>query len=362
MAGLLGNLNMADTDRPFTIVEGQQVVYGETEKIFARWTQDMTASLELFVQEVTENFQERYKLPGSGFSQEEDKAGGAAPSAAVKASGFWQTAYPLRQYGDSMSYDDVVLGYMTVKEFENHLQTIINRNNNTVFGSILKALFNNSSYVFQDPIHAALTIQCLANGDGTNYPPVYGSVVDAPANNYLAPNFTESQISDTNDPYALIRNALEPHFGFPQGGSPIIALVNTTACPATRLLTDFDQFTNRYILPGGNVSTLIDLPEAFQGGRIVGVCDGVVIIEWPRIPSGWILGLHLDAPRPLKQRKDPEKTKIATGLQMVTRDMAHPWQTTRWRHRFGVAVGNRLNGVAIALNGTNAYSVPAIYQ
>jgi hypothetical protein len=362
MAGLLGNLNMADTDRPFTIVEGQEVVYRETELIFARWTEDMQAALELFVQEVTETFKERYKLPGSGYSQEEDTGGGAAPSAAIKASGYWETAYPLRQFGDTLSFDDIVLGYMTVKEFENHLQTVINRNNNLVFGLILKSLLNNASYAFQDTIHGSLTIQPLANQDGTTYPPVFGAVADAQAQNYLAPNYTEAQISDTNDPYALIRNTLEPHFGFPQGGSPIIALVNTSAVPASRLLTDFDQFTNRYILPGGNVSTLIDLPEAFQGGRIVGVCDGVVIIEWPRIPSGWILGMHLDAPRPLKQRKDPVSTGIPTGLQMVTKDMTHPWMNNRWRNRIGFGVGNRLNGVAVALNGTSSYSVPTIYQ
>lgn len=362
MAGLLGHLNMADTDRPFTIVNGQEVMYRETELVFQRWSEDMAAAKELFVQERTENFQERYKLPGSGYSQEEDTGGDAAPSAAVKASGYWQVAYYLRQFGDTLSFDDVVLGYMTMKEFENHLQTVINRNNNLEFGLILKALFNNLVQTFNDPIHGSLSVQPLANGDDVTYPPVFGSVIDATANNYLAPNYIESGITDTNNPFKLIRDTLEPHFGFPQGGSPIIALVNTSAVTYARQLTDYDEFTNRYLLPGGNVTTLIDLPEGFQGGRIVGVCNGVVIIEWPRIPSGWILGMHLDAPKPLKQRIDPVNTGLSPGLKMITRDMEHPFINNRWRNRIGFGVGNRLNGVALALNGTTSYTIPTIYQ
>jgi hypothetical protein len=362
MAGLLGHLNMADTDRPFTIVQGQEVMYRETEQIFARWNDDMMAAKQLFVEAVTENFKERFKLPGSGYSQEEDTAGDAAPSAAVKASGSWDVAYYLRQFGDTLSFDDVVLGYMSLKEFENHLQTVINRNNNLEFGLILKSLFNNAIIPFNDPIHGALSVQPLANGDAVTYPPVFGAVTDATANNYLAPSYIESGITDTNNPFKLIRDTLEPHFGFPEGGSPIIALVNTSAVGYAKLLTDFDEFTNRYLLPGGNVTTLIDLPEGFQGGRIVGVCNGVVILEWPRIPTGWMLGMHLDAPRPLKQRVDPANTNLPRGLHMKTRDMEHPFLNNRWRNRIGFGVGNRLNGVAVALNGTSAYTVPTIYQ
>ena len=362
MAGLFGHLNMSDADRPFTIVNGQEVMYRETDVIFQRYNQDFAAAVDLFVGERTENFKERYKLPGSGTSQEEDTGGNAAPSASVKASGYWDVAYPLRQYGDTLSFDDIVLGYMSLKEFENHVQTVINRNNNLTFSLILKALFNNTASTFNDPIHGGLTIQPLANADGTLYPPVFGSIQDAQANSYLAPGYLESGMSDASNPFQAIRDTLEPHFGFPQGGSPIVALVNTSAVPHARLLTDYDDFTNRYLLPGGNVTTLIDLPEGFQGGRIVGVCNGVVIIEWPRIPTGWMFGMHLDAPKPLKQRVDPANTGIPTGLSMVTRDVEHPFHNNRWRNRMGFGVGNRLNGVAVALNGTGTYTVPAIYQ
>lgn len=361
MAGLFGNLNFADLDRPFSIVQGQELIYRETELVFERWTEDANNVTSLFVQMETDNFKERFKLPGGGEAQEEDPGGAFGESAASKASGFWDVAYPLRQFGDRLSFDPVTLGYMTMREYENHVQTVINKNNITLFRMVLQRLFNNAAQTFQDPIHGSLTIQVLANQDGTVYPPVYGAVTEAQENMYLAPNYIESGISDTNNPFILIRNKLEPHFGFPQGGSPIIALVNTSAVPYARLLTDFDEFTNRYLLPGANVTTLVDLPESFQGMRIVGVCNGVVIIEWPRIPSGWILGVHLDAPKPLKRRVDPAGTYAGRGLHMVSRDVSYPFMNNRWMNRYGFGVGNRLNGVAVALNGTTSYTVPSYY-
>lgn len=359
MAGLFGHLNIADADRPFTIVQGQEVMYRETELIFQRWNADMEGALKLFVEETTENFKMRYKLPGNGYLQEE---GPQSESAAVKANGSWDIALPLRQYGAAMSWDDVTLGYMSMKEFENHVQTVINQNNNTVFYLILKALFNNANVTFNDPIHGNLTCVPLANGDSVVYPPVFGSTTEATANFYLAPNYTEATISNTNNPFKTIRDTLEPYWGFPQGGSPIVALVNTSAVSYAKLLAGFDEFTNRYLMPGANITTLTDLPPEFQGGRIVGVCDGVVIVEWPRMPSGWMIGLHMDAPKPLKRRRDPADTGLNVGLQLKTRDEQYPFENARWRHRVGFGVGNRLNAVVVALNGTSSYSIPTAYQ
>lgn len=362
MGVLLGHLNMADTDYPFTIVNGQEVMYAEAQKVFQRYNADFEAAQSLFVQGQTENFKERHKLPGSGYLEEEDAGGNAGPSSSAKAAGSYDVAYPLKQYGRAFSFDDVVLGYMSLMEFENHLQTIINMNNDLGFNLILKPLFNNVAQTFQDVQHGALTIQCGANQDGTLYPPVFGSIVDAQANNYLAPNYIESAISDANNPYKLIRDTLEPHYGFPQGGSPIIALVNTSAVSTSKLLTNFDEFTNRYLIPGANITTLTGLPEGFQGGRIVGVSDGVVIVEWPRIPTGWMLGMHMDAPKPLKRRVDPARTGIAPGLKMVSKDMEFPFHNNRWRNRLGYGVSERLNIVAVALNGTPSYTVPTLFQ
>jgi hypothetical protein len=362
MGQLFGSIGLPDSERAFTSVQGQQVMWKETQRIFDLWQADMEAAMALFVQGTTTNHKERYELPGGGQSQDEDDASGASMSASVKRSGSWDVGYPLAQSGDALSYDDVALGYLTLGQYEAHVQTVINRNNNWVFYKILKALMNNTNVTYKDKIFGSLTCVPLANTDGTLYPPVYGSVTEAEENFYLAPDYSESGISSTNNPFLLVRQKLEPHYGFPQGGSPIVTLVNSSAVEYARALPGFNEYTYRYLEPGADVTTLTGLPGLPDGGRIVGFCDGSLIYEWPRMPTGWMAGIHLEALKPLKRRIDPADTGLAPGLQLTTKTLDSPYRTSRWRNRQGFGVGNRLGAVMIALNGTSSYSVPTIYQ
>ena len=365
MAGLFGHLQFADNDRPFTLIEGQRVIYDETQKVFQRWNEELQAATSIFVQTTTWDHKERFKLPGNGYSQEEDQDN-RAPSGVSKATGSWDVAYPLRQYGDAFSWSDTDMAYMTMAEYENHVQTVINKNNNTVFHNILEPIFNNVAQTFSDMRVGSLTIQCLANGDSVVYPPKFGTTTEATENQYLAPNYLESGISNTNNPFLSIRDQLEPHFGFPQGGSPIVALVNSSATKYIKLMPGFDDYTNRYLVPGDNITTLKDLPPMPPSGRIIGVegISGVVVFEWPRIPSGWMIGIHLEALKPLKKRIDPPYATSLLGqgeLMMVSQDEDYPFRTNRWRNRYGYGVANRLNGVVVALNGTSSYTIPSGY-
>lgn len=363
MGQLFGALGIADSERAFAEVQGQMLIWDETHRVFQQWNEDMEAATALFVQTTTEDHKERYELPGGGESQDED-AYASSESASVKRSGSWDVAYPIFQGGDSLSYTDVALGYLTMGQYEAHVQTILNRANNSTFKRILRPIFKNTNTAFTDPIKGALTLVPLANNDGTLYPPPYGTEAEAQQNFYLAPSYSESGISNANNPFTLIRNALEPMYGFPQGGSPIVALVNTTAVQYARALAGFDEYTNRYADPGDDITTLTGLPDLPPGMRIVGVDGeaGVVIAEWPRMPSGWMIGLHLDAPKPLKRRVDPANTNLPRGLHVWSKTQDNPYQTSRWRLREGYGVGNRIGAVVVALNGTNTYSIPTAYQ
>lgn len=361
MAGLFGHLGIADTERPFTRIDGQELIWTATNDIFQRWNQDLNDALSLFVEMTTANFKERYKLPGGGYLQEEG-FDPTAPSGTVKASGSYDVAYPLRSYGASMAWTDVGLGYMTMGEYETHVQTVFNQNNNTVFNRLLYAIFNNAPSAFLDPIHGSLTLVPLANGDSVVYPPVFGSVTEATANHYLAPNYTEATISSTNNPFIQARDLLETRWGFPQGGSPIVSLVNTSAVPYIQLLPGFVEAPNIHIDYGDNMALANKAyPSIPIGARVVGNVDGVAVAEWPRIPTGWIVTQHTSAPKPVKRRQDPSDTGLGAGLTLRTTDYEHPFTTAHWRHRFGFGVGNRLSTVVTALNGTASYTIPTAY-
>jgi hypothetical protein len=75
-----------------------------------------------------------------------------------------------------------------------------------------------------------------------------------------------------------------------------------------------------------------------------------------------MLGIHLDAPAPLKKRVDPTAVGLGRGLQLVSEDTDHPFVGSHWSHRFGFGVANRLSAVVMELGTGGTYTIPTAYQ
>lgn len=357
MAGIFGILGLSDTERAFANTVGQQVVYDGIVRLLEQYNAELNAALAVFVEEETENFKERYKLPGGGRLQ---RRGGYAPSAAVKAYGGYDVAYPLEDFGAQLADNDVAMAYMTIQDIQRHLDTIFIQNTNTVRFEMLKALLNNAQDTFVDPLHGSLSIEPLANGDSNTYPPVLGSESEATENHYLESSYAASAISDTNNPYVTVRDELEEHFGAAQGGSNIVAFINNAEVPETEDLTDFDPLNDRFVIPGTQTAQLTGLPAL--PGRIIGRTNGVWVSEWRWVPANYLIAVHLDAPAPLKRRVDPADTGLARGLTLVARDEAYPLESAHYRNRFGMGCGNRLSAVVLEFGTGGTYSIPSGYS
>jgi len=356
MSGIFGILGLNDTDRVFLATVGQQVVYDATMELLNRYNADLTRAMSIFVEGDTETHTERYKLPGGGRLQR--RAPGAA-AGATKAYGSWDTAYPLEDFGAQIAGDDVAMAYMTMQEYDRHLDTIMIQDVNTVRFEMLLKLFKNTNTTFVDSLWGSLTVVPLANSDTVTYPPVLGSETEATDSHYLQSGYAATAISDSNNPYVTIRAELEEHFGASTGGDNIVVLINQAETPETEDLTDFDAVEDRFVRSGANADVPFGLPDV--PGRIVGRTNGVWVAEWRWMPANYMFGIHLDAPRPLKMRVDPADTGLPRGLAMVADDDRYPIQSAHWRHRFGVGCANRLNGVVMELGTDGSYGIPTAY-
>lgn len=359
MTGIYGLLNLSDTDRSFVNTIGQAAVYDAANAYLAAHTSEMMAAYTAFVQAETESFKERYKLPGGGRLQ---RRGGKAQSAATKAGGGWDVAYPLEDFGAQITGDDVTLAYMRLDEFDRHLQTVTIQDLNTVRYEMLRALFNSSQRTFVDPLHGSLSIEPLANGDAVRYPPVLGSEAEGTENHYRISNYASAALSDTNNPYAVLREELEEHFGAMQGFGNVAAFIHPDQVPLTEKLTEFVHAEDIGIRHGVHKNLVRTDALPTVPGRVVGRVSGVWIVEWRWIPTGYILAVDLDAPAPLKLRRDPADTGLQRGLHLKATDTQYPLEAAHYRHRFGVGVGNRLNGVVMQLAVGTAYAIPSAYQ
>jgi hypothetical protein len=356
MSGIFGILGLSDNDRSYVNTIGQSLVFTATQTLLQQYNADLNAAMSIFLDSTTTGFKERYKLPGGGRLQ---RRGGLAQSAAVKAYGSWDVAFPLEDFGAQLADSDIAMAYMTMPEYNRHVETVMIQDMNTVRFEMLKALFNSTAATFVDPINGSLTIERLANGDSVVYPPVLGSETEATDNHYLESNYAATAISDTNNPYITIREELEEHFGASTGGDNIVVFINNAETPETEDLSDFDAVPDNYVRVGSNTDVPQGLPTV--PGKVIGRTNGVWVVEWRWMPANYMFGIHLDAPRPLKMRVDPADTGLGTGLQLVARDMQYPIESAHYRHRFGFGCANRLNGVVMELGTGGSYSVPAAY-
>ena len=359
MAGIFGHLNISDTERSFLATAGQSLVWEAAQEYLDRVNAQMEQFLGVFVEETTEVFKERYKLPGGGHLQ---RRGSDGRYGAVKAYGYWDVAFPLEDFGAQIASNDVDLAYMSARELENHIQTVVIQNTNTVRHELLKALLNNTQGTFTDPIHGSLSIEPLANGDTVVYPPVIGSESEATEDHYLGSAYAASSISDTNNPFVTIRDDLIHHSGIRGDGYNIVVFVNPAELPETEDLTDYDPDIDRYVIPGDNINRLQGLPAGLPGA-VMGRTNGVWVVRWDWIPASYMVGIHMDMAKPLKRRVDPADTGLGRGLQLVARDEQFPFESSFWRHRFGLGCGNRLNGVVMDMSNTDSdYDIPSAYS
>lgn len=356
MSGIFGLLGLADGDLSYVNVIGQRLVLDAANEYLRVATEDMNKAYSVFIQEITENHKERYKLPGGGRLQ---KRGGKAPSAATKAYGGWDVAFPLEDFGAGISETDIALAYMTLPQLQRHLDTVRIQSINTRRYEILRRFFKNTTDTFVDPRDdvGSLTIQPLANNDTVTYPPVLGAEAEATEMHYLETNYTVANISETNNPLITLRNELEEHFGAPQGYGNIAVFVPAATVSKLEALTDYDQVKDNYIINGTNADIPSNLPNV--PGRVIGRSNGVWVVEWRWVPANYAIAIDLEADAPMKMRVDLASTGLPQGLSLVAESDKYPLMNAHYRDRFGIGVANRLNGVALEFNTGGSYTIPS---
>ena len=362
MANLFGAWGIQDSDRLFNGTIGQAVIYGESQKLIDSYNADVAAATSVFVAGQTDRYKERFKLTGTGYMQRRNR--NSKPGLA-KAAGSWDVAYPIVDFAEGLGFDDVSMGYMTAAEYTLQIQGILNKDANTYRFELLRSLFNNTGYAYPDEIWGNLAVVPLANQDGTIYPPVLGSVTEAEGNAYAGTNYAASAISDTNNPVKTAVDYLQSRFGTPTGGSNIAFFYNPAEHAKLSALTAFVPVQYMHITPGDNTAT-VNIPgippELLRGSwEVTGTCSGAVLCKWAQIPAAYNVSVHTEATPPLIERVDPADTGLGTGLQMVADDPEAFFLSHYWRHRYGLAARNRLNGFVQQLVASTSYAVPTAF-
>lgn len=357
MSMIFSLAQMNASDYQFVRQADNLAIFDAVNLYLRRVQMDVMSASSVFIQEVTEIAKERYMLPGGGRLSERAR-GTRGP--AVRAVGSWDVGYPLRDYSEMVVADRVDWAYMTPQELDRHVQTIANRYRTEIRHQILHALLDSVQETFSDRRLGDITVEHLANGDTVTYPPVLGSSTEATDNHYLESGYAATAITDTNNPYVTIVAELQEHFGRETGGRNIITFINDAERPETEDLTDFTPIPDNFIMVGDNVDVPQRLPTA--PGEIIGRTNGTWVSVWDWIPANYMLAVHLEEDAPCKMRVDPAGLGLPRGLELMSQDDGDPLMSSEFGVRFGIAVGNRLNGVSLELGTGGTYTVPTAFD
>lgn len=356
---VFGALGIEDSDEILLNTYGQDVVFESTTRIVEEHNTRIAEFERLFVEGDTIKPKMVYNLTTGG---EMEKITNLTQPKAVKVGGKFETAFPLEEWGAKIAGDRVAVAKMSARSYGRHIAAILNADVKLRRREMLRALFNNAPPAFYDETYGTLTLVPLANGDSQLYPPVEEADDPATANHYVVTGYAAASINDTNDPFATPMAYLENHFGLTATGSNIVTFMNNAQVP---LVKDMDKFVgreNRYERVGDTVTISDNLPLNLPGIAF-GSYDGLMpLVRWDRIPAGYMLTLHLDAPPPLMRRiEDPKYRLPGPGLVFRQERMDEPLRDAWWSNKFGFGVGNRLSAVVTYLATGSTYVVPPRY-
>lgn len=360
MAGIYGLIGLSDNEHAFVTQVGQRLVFTAANQYLAQISQEIVNASSVFIEEMTTDFKERYKAPGGGRLQE---IGSRSRPAAVKARGSWDVAYPIRYWGSEIAYTRRSVAKLTVAELQNDLNTVQIQAVNTLRHRILRRILKNTTDTFSDEDHGALTIQPLANGDGTLYPPVIGSESEADDTHHLESGYAASAISDTNNPFVTISDELTEHYGDNTGGNDVVVFINKAQTAVVEDLTDFYPVEDKDIRSGQDADVPTNMPNI--PGKIIGRMTGrgsCWVSQWDWMPANYMLGIHLNAPAPLKMRVALPEWGFPSAITLVSENEDYPFYQADYESVYDVGVGNRLNGVVMELGTGGTYSIPSGYS
>jgi hypothetical protein len=353
IAGILG---LEDSSATLVNVVGQQLVYDAVQEFTQRLAAELNLVTGLFVEKQTTDHQFRYYMHGT---RELQRQGGMGrPGEQKHKRPYYDVALPIFQWGDALGGDFISMAYMTIADVDAQMVEITNAARSTLRKEILSALFNNTSLAFTDPIKGALTVQPLANQDGTMYAPVPGSEDLAEIQNYAESGYLVSAISDTNDPIKAIADKLLARY--PEEVDGLVFCATDVAAKVQAVLTDFYKIDDPRIDKGGLADRLTGIPGTVPG-KIIGRVDNMWVSHWAELPTTYCFGICPSAEKPLQQRVDLPGTGLPATLTLMKQSDLYPLEKSEWMWRFGMGCVNRLNGYALEVAAGGSYTVPTKY-
>lgn len=334
---------------------GDQVINTAITQAIQEHNRQLDRFTRLFLNPGITDASRTFKLGTVTRNQPLDEFGRPLP---IRGGAQYSVGFPLQLSGNAIGRTWLEAQKLRVEDVNGIIRDIIDGDRSWVFDHIMGALFNNVAYDFSDLDKGTVNVKPIANGDGQVYSVPNGAFAGSTDNHLLAQANPIGAGAD--NPFPLIFQELAEH---PENGGAgtgrIIAFVPTNLKDQVTSLATFFRPTNADLTPG-NASTVltgnlgVDVP-----GTVLGMEDsGVWVVEWPRLPSNYILAVAISGEPAIAERVD-ELTSLR-GFIEVDGNQDFPWYQRNWIRQAGYGAWNRVGALVMRI-GAGAYAVPTGY-
>lgn len=350
-----GILQLPDANVPVTQV-GQTLTYEAINQLAERHNARVQAIIRTLVGDTITYVESYFETPGGGMMQEADRL---TRPAAIKRVGRYNIGFPIRDARDQIAGDDITLAYMTLAQAQANVSTVFVRHLNWVRHHILRALFNNVNESFWDEtLGRAVTVRRLANEDGTIYAPGLNAETGVDDNHYLVSGYAAASISNTNNPFPVLRDEITEH----EGEGNIVVWINPAQSALVKALADFVPYADPMLRQPLDTTVISGSAPMGIPGTVIGRISNVWVAEWTSVPAAYMVAIDLNQPPPLQKRVDvPTDIRGRGRLELIARQEEFPLQESFWRDRHGYGVANRTAAAVMELTVDATYDIPAAY-
>ena len=342
--GFIGYEDLADE----RIVDGRvQLVNTAIAASVEEHNRQVAAALSELVERTTD-YTVRYKIGGGGTLQPLDEWGNPLP---VKDEGYYDVAFPIQRGGTAWGTNRESRAMMTVGEAQRYTLGALRRDADWMRRHFLAALFDNTTWTFQDDLKGALTVQPLANGDAVTYARNNGTF--ATDTHYYA---QAAAIADATNPFPTWLTELNEH---PENDGPYVAYIPTNLKGAVMGLANFMDVADNNINPGIMAPQLTSTIGRGFGDAVIGYVDGVWVVEWSFLPDNYGVVVARGSSTPvlgMRQYPAPELQGLFTENHSPDGNLL----ARRFIRYAGFGVWNRVGALAFRI-GDAAYAIPTGY-
>lgn len=313
-----------------------------------RQVEAMTGDMFAF----TTEYKVRFNQPGSGTLQPLDEWGNPLP---VREAGYYDVAFPIQGGGTAWGDNRVSRALMMVADVNRMTLESLRRDADWMKRHMLAALFDNTTWTYDDPEHGDLTIQPLAlASDSVTYLKRSGS--SATDTHHLA---QAAAVADATNPFDDIYDDLIEH---PVNvGGQVVAYIPTNIKSDVEGLTGFTEVTDPDITLGDDTSRLNNVIDRGWGDEVLGKVNKVWIIEAGILPDDYVVANVRGGGAPaLWARQYP-----ASSLQGLIRENHSPdgnLQENRFIRYVGFGAYNRVGAMVYFIEaGDTTYDIPTGY-